>query len=314
MSRDTINDFSSTESDNTDVGGVGIAGSNKPSNLDNGIRQWLAIWNKFVVGTDAILSSFRVKDTTDSTKKSGFDLSKQATGTTRLLDTEALYRNGAFIETIHTTSGTHTFAASSRYFQIYAVGGGAGGGGADGQGVSFKGAASGGSSGFFGRTGRLEIGALATGTVTIGTAGGGGAGASGANGSNGGNTTWDDGTNSFTWGGGRGGQGIIADTNFAGMAGPPNRPTSTGTLYGSSDRATLGYLISATSFSSAPAKAFGGIGGNSPWGQGGSGGDVSAGSAAVGYGAGGGGASVYEVNTNYAGGDGTAGILIVLEW
>jgi hypothetical protein len=314
MARPTINDFSSSENENLDMNGVGIAGTNKPRNLDDAIRMWLALWNKFVVGTDAILSSFRIRDTTDSTKKGGFDLSTMSASTTRLLDFEALNRNGAFIETIHTASGTHTFASSSRYFQIYAVGGGAGGGGADGQGVGYKGAASGGSSGFFGRTGRLEIGALTTGTVTIGTAGGGGAGASGTNGSNGGNTTWSDGTNSFTWGGGRGGQGIIADTNFAGLAGPPNRPTSTGTLYGSSDRATLGHLITVTSFSSAPAKAFGGIGGNSPWGQGGTGGDTSAGSAAVGYGAGGGGASAYEVNTNYAGGDGTAGILIVLEW
>jgi hypothetical protein len=317
MSKDTIPDFSATSTSNTDVGGVGITDADSAKNLRDAIQQLMRILKRTNDGTTPLDDVFAVRNVTDTTKTVHISAANVPTGTDRTLDGEALYRNGAWLETVYTASGTHTFQAKSRYFQIWAVGGGGGGGGADGQGAGLKGCGSGGSSGFFGNTAVLAKGAIATGTVVIGTGGAGGSGtyASGNDGHDGVATTWSDSTNSFTWGVGKGGKGALADTSFAGLADPPGRPTfSGGTLYGSADFDTLGYMKSQTSYSSAPPSATGGIGGSSPWGRGGVGGTLADGGDALGYGAGGGGAGVHEVTTNYSGGAGTPGILIVREW
>jgi hypothetical protein len=321
MSKDTIPDFSATSTSNTDVGGVGITDADSAKNLRDAIQQLMRILKRTNDGTTPLDDVFAVRNVTDTTKTVHISAANVPTGTDRSLDAEALFRNGAWLETIYTASGTHTFQAKSRYFQIWAVGGGGGGGGVDGQGAGTKAAASGGGSGFYAVSAILAKGAIETGTVTIGASGGGGAGSSGSSGTNGGNTTWSDGTNSLTWGGGKGGLGAIADTGTAALAGPPNRATASATLLGTSSRSTVGSLTTAPSASPdfVPV-ANGGLGGDSQWGQGGAGGQGagtgggSAGGDAFGYGAGGGGAAVTEVNTNYAGGAGTPGILIVREW
>lgn len=317
MSKDTIPDFSTTATNNNDVGGVGLTDADSAKNLRDAFQQIMRILKRTNNGATPLDDSFAVRNATDTTKTVHISAEDVPTGTDRELSGEALFRNGAYIETVHTASGTHTFAVSSRYFQIWGVGGGGGGGGADGQGAGLKGCGSGGSSGFFGNTDVLAKGAITTGTIVIGTGGAGGSGtyAGDNSGHDGVATTWSDGTNSFTWGVGKGGRGAIADTGFAGLADPPGRPTfSGGTLYGSADFDTLGFMNGQTSYSSAPPTATGGIGGNSPWGRGGVGGVLGNGGDAAGYGAGGGGAGVHEATTNYAGGAGTAGILIVREW
>lgn len=315
MARPTINDFSETPSENTDVGGVGIQGSNKPSNLDDAFRSWLAIWAAFVEGTVAILSSVRIKDETDGTKTFKFNVENVPTATNRTLDVEALRRNGSWVETVYTSSDTHEFLPESKFFQLWGSGSGAGGGGVDGQGAGFKAAGSGGSSGFFAHTDVLAIGSIEEGAITIGAGGNGGSGAFSSNdGQDGNPTEWDDGTNEFTWGGGKKGLGARGDSGSAGISTFPGRPGGSAGLNGSADCYTVGFATSQTNWSSATPHAYGGQGGNSPYGQGGVGGDLSNGGNASGYGAGGGGAAVHETTTNYSGGDGTGGILIVREW
>jgi hypothetical protein len=317
MAKNELTDYSTTASNNTDIGGVGITDADSADKIRDAEQQLAAAIARYLAGTAPISDTAKVRNVTDTTKTYDISAANVPTGTNRSLDAEALFRNGAWLETTYTASGTHTFQAKSRYFQIWAVGGGGGGGGADGQGAGLKGCGSGGSSGFFGNTAVLAKGAIATGTIVIGTGGAGGSGtyASGNDGHDGVATTWSDGTNSFTWGVGKGGKGALADTSFAGLADPPGRPTfSGGTLYGSADFDTLGYMKSQTSYSSAPPSATGGIGGSSPWGRGGVGGTLADGGDALGYGAGGGGAGVHEVTTNYSGGAGTPGILIVREW
>jgi hypothetical protein len=264
---------------------------------------------------------YTLRDPTDKTKQALLDLSDVPTATTRNINVEALHRNGSYVETIYTAGGTHTFATSSKFFQVYAAGGGAGGGGVDGQGAGTKASASGGGSGFNGQTTVITRGAIATGTVTIGAGGAGGAGLSGASGTNGGDTTWSDGTNSFTFGGGKAGIGAVADTSTAGVADPPNVATASAGVIGTCDRRTLGYMRSPpTNPPGFVAQANGGIGGDSLWGRGGTGGNAggtgsgAAGGDATNYGAGGGGAAVTEISTNFAGGAGSPGILIVREW
>ncbi len=309
MAKTDLTDYSTDAANNTDIGGVGITDSDPGSNLRDAQQQMAAAIARWQAGDAPVSDAAVTQNEADNSKTFRTTGENIPVGTERILDVEALYRNGAYIETIYTASGTHTFEATSRFFQIEAVGGGGGGGGVDGQGAATKAAASGGTSGFFGRTSVLERGAIATGAVVIGTGGAGGAGASGTNGSVGVATTWVDSTNSFTWAAGRGGIGIVAAAGFEANANFPLRPGAGAGLIGSSDGYTIGLLQATT-----PPKAFGGPGGSSPWGQGGRGGDTSAGSDASGYGSGGGGASVYEVATNFAGGAGSAGILIVREW
>jgi hypothetical protein len=328
MAKNELTDYSTTASNNTDIGGVGITDADSADKIRDAEQQLAAAIARYLAGTAPISDTAKVRNVTDTTKTYDISAANIPTGTNRSLDAEALFRNGAWLETVYTASGTHTFQAKSRYFQLWAVGGGGGGGGVDGQGAGTKAAASGGGSGFYGNTSVLAVGSIIPdgdgdyiGTIVIGTAGSGGAGSGGSSGSNGGNTTWNDGTNSFTWGGGKGGLGAIADTGTSALAGPPNRATASAALLGTSSRSTVGSLTTAPSASPdfVPV-ANGGLGGDSQWGQGGAGGQGagsgggSAGSDAFGYGVGGGGAAVTEVNTNYPGGAGTPGILIVREW
>jgi hypothetical protein len=90
MPKSRLNDFSTTADDNTDIGGIGIQGSNLPSNLDNAIRELMkqiAAWRE---GT-ALEDSATFNDPTDSTKVFRFDGENIPTGTTREIDAEALY-------------------------------------------------------------------------------------------------------------------------------------------------------------------------------------------------------------------------------
>lgn len=318
--KDAITDYSQTASENTDIGGTDIRGSAPGSNIDDFMRKIMAQMADMNAGAAPLNDTFSVRNPDDITSTARLDAGNVPTATARALDAEALNRNGAYIETRYTADGTHTFAASSRYFQIEAVGGGAGGGGADGQGASTYAAAGGGSSGVHGISAVLAIGSIATGTVVIGTGGAGGAGSGGSNGSNGTATTWDDGTNSLTWREGRGGIGSVGNNgDYARAKESQVFGSSTGVI-GSAQRGAGGYVYNSVP-SGVPVawlECVGGHGGDSPYGTGGLGGDTNNaaadGSPGIGYGSGGGGAISSNVNTNAAGGAGMPGILIVREW
>jgi len=216
---------------------------------------------------------------------------------------------GAAKTTLYTTSGTHTWDAKTRFFKIEGGGGGGGGGGVDGgDGSSKSASAGGGGSGFEGET--LVITKPASNaTIVIGSGGAGGA-AGNNNGSNGSDTTWSDGTNAFTFGGGKGGTGAVAAANGQ-VALPGGIASSTGSVYGSSEVGQAGRFFSVAS----PPTIYNGAGATGKKGSGGAPGlSNTAGNAATGFSAGGAGGAVYNSSTDRAGGNGADGYIIVHEY
>lgn len=323
MARTKVTDWSQTAALNLDIGGVGIAGNDSAKNIRPAFQEMMkqiADVNHGVPLDDR----FALRNATDMTKGVTISAANVPSGQTYELDAAALYRQGAAVETFYTASGTHTFADQTTFFQIEAVGGGGGGGGVDGQGANTICGATGGGSGFFGKTGVVAVSTITpngsgdrVGTVTVGTAGAGGAPGNN-NGDNGSGTTWADGTNSFTWGGGRGGRGDIANpaSTVSNPAIPPPA-IAVGAIYGTCNydtRSVVGGIYASGG------EVLAGTGGGSPYGVGGAGtrtvtpGTGAVGGNASGYGAGGGGASVLGTASNFGGGDATAGLLIVREW
>ena len=90
MAKNRLNDFSTTAADNTDVGGVGIRGLDKPSNLDDGMRKIMAILADWREGT-SLKATANFNDSTDTTKVFAFSGANIPTATTRSIDAEALY-------------------------------------------------------------------------------------------------------------------------------------------------------------------------------------------------------------------------------
>lgn len=322
MAKNRLNDFSTTADDNTDVSGVGIQGSNLPSNLDNAIRALMAQIAAWRDGT-TLKDTANFNDPDDSSKTFRFDAGNIATGTARVIDAENLFdfsqaatdiletaaRRGAPTVTGYTASGTHTFAANTNYYMLVAVGSGGGSGNVDGQGTGTGGCTAGANSGFYGRSAVYERGTLVDGDIVIGAAGIAGSGASG-DGGDGGDVTWtDDDLGTLTWKGGKGSAGLVATAAHR-FGVPLANDASTGTLIGSYGLGGPG--------STNVASDLGGLGGNSLWGTGGV--PVSAfneirnGVAGTGYGAGASGAASSGTASNAGGAAGTAGRLEVWEW
>jgi len=216
-------------------------------------------------------------------------------------------------ETVYSTAGgpfTHTWTTGARHFKLVGCGGGGGGGGVAAASSGNGASAGAGSSGFYGETDILAVPG-SNGTVNIGAAGA-GATAGANDGSDGGDTTWSDGTNAFTFGGGKAGK-------LATMGTSPGRglngaaATKTGTIYGMSDIGVLTNITLATNGTSCVPS----LGGKTPIG----GPSIPTsvitadGEAATGYGAGGNGARSYGATyAARAGGVGTAGFLKVIEY
>lgn len=314
MAKTNITDYDPVASGNTDIAGIGLTLGSSARNILPALQSIMAGEARMNDGTAPLDDSFAIRNVDDPTKVASLYVGDQPTGTERVLNSEALYRQGAPTETYFTASGTHTFADATTLFQIEAVGAGGGGGGADGQGGGTIGAAAGGASGFFGKSAVFAKGAILTGTVVIGAAGTAGA-AAGGTGGTGGDTTWVDGTNSLTFGGGGGGPGVTAGSVGITLAlNNPTPATASAGIIGSANYNTTGAGSLPTS-PGPPSSVRGGNGAPSAYGIGGQGGSNSAaGSVGTGYGVGGGGAAVREVTTNFAGAAGKAGYLIVREW
>jgi len=322
MAKSRLNDFSTDADQNTDVSGVGIQGSNLPSNLDNAIRALMAQIAAWRDGT-TLKDTANFNDPDDASKSFRFDAGNIGTGTARVIDAKALYdfsqasvniletaaRRGAPTVTAYTTSGTHTFAEGTAFYQIIAVGAGGGSGAVDGTGAGTGGSTAGGNSGFFGASTIFAKGALTTGTVVIGA--GGTAGTSPAPvtaGGDGGDTTWTDAT--------------VGTLTFKGGKGSPEITATSGHIFGlplanGASSVSGSYSPGGPGMTNSNSDA-GGIGGSTDWGSGGiptlAFGGVANGVAGSGYGAGASGAASVGVGTNAAGAAGTGGRLEVWEW
>jgi hypothetical protein len=313
MAKNRLNDFSTDADSNTDVSGVGIQGSNLPSNLDNAIRALMAQIAAWRDGT-TLKDTANFNDPDDSSKTFRFDAGNIPTATARVIDIEDVYdlfadSTAPRLITAYTASGTHTFDTKTKKYMLFAVGSGGGSGAVDGQGAGTGGCSAGGNSGFVGKTVILTKGALTTGAVVIGAAGTAGAVPSG-DGGDGGDVTWTDATvGTLTWQGGKGSAGVVA-TSGRSFGLPTANAASTGSLVGA-------YGLGGAGITNGNLTA-GGLGGSSPLGTGGiptaANGAAVAGVSGTGYGAGAAGAAVEGVATNAAGAAGTGGRLEIWEW
>jgi hypothetical protein len=197
---------------------------------------------------------------------------------------------------------------------IEALGAGGGGGGIASPAGNISAAAAGGGAGSRSIK-RIAVGDL-TGTTTV-NIGAAGAGATAGNnaGGNGGDTTVTTNTGGTTLcagKGGTGGGGNAGTANSSSAAGTGG-VAGTGDVTGTGDSGVAG---GAPNFQ--VGIAFGGKGGSSPYGGGGSAAPALAGAVAgvagTGYGAGGSGAAGYNGSGNGAGGAGTAGLVIIYEF
>ena len=226
-----------------------------------------------------------------------------ASGGRVTLPTGALAGGGRLLSTrLFTASGTWTRPTGVRLVLVWALGGGGGGGGAAGAAASGAAGGGGGSGGFGLKL--LDVGAIASRTITIGAAGAAGASTGGAGGS-GGATSF--GSDVVVQGGGGGG-GMAAGTYATAVTGGLGGTATTGDPAFAGDPGDAGLRFDASNVLS-------GSGGASAFGGGARGnvGNV-AGSAASARGGGGSGAAVAASATGLAGGLGGAGLVWLWEF
>lgn len=85
MSKDKISDYSTTASNNTEIAGIGIQGTNAVSNFDGAFRTIMKQLADMNAGTSPIFDTFTLCDPADNTKKVRIDAGTVATATTRVL-------------------------------------------------------------------------------------------------------------------------------------------------------------------------------------------------------------------------------------
>lgn len=85
MAKDKITDYSATNASNSDVGGIGILGTNTISNFDNAVREVMTHLAEVNAGTYPLADTFTLADPADLTKKVRIDAGNVTAGQTRVL-------------------------------------------------------------------------------------------------------------------------------------------------------------------------------------------------------------------------------------
>lgn len=318
MAKDKITDFSPSPSLNTDIGGISLLVGASPRVIQDYMPELMAQLADMNDGTSPLDDTLTRQDPDDNTKRFRTDAANIPASTTRVFDAEHLHQVDSLgarpITTTYYTSAasaqTHTFNTKAKYYRVFLMGAGGDGGNVDGQTPDAGASASGGNSGNWGWTTYLARGSgLTTATYTVGAPGTAATGAQ-ANGCDGNDTSWTDGTNSFTVKGGKGGIGLQAGGQF-GVTAPVANSSNTGTLYetnytpGQVGQGSTLLMVSVA-------------GGSSPFGRclpaGPVNGTGTDGATATGNGAGGGGAASDNAGTNRVGGRGAPGMIIVEEF
>lgn len=224
-----------------------------------------------------------------------------------------------FKKTLITAGGTHTWDAETESAYVEVLAGGGGGG----SGTAAAASASAGTGGGAGGYASKFFVKGANGTVVIGAAGTGGTGVGGVGGA-GGTSSWSDGVNTISCGGGAGGNSTNAITTLVIAAGGAGGTATGGDVNAPGNPGDPAHAMSVNILVNGVAGlARSGNGAGSPWGGGGmstgassstSGGNTAAGSAATGRGAGGGGGAGVNSATAAGGGVGTAGAVVVWEY
>lgn len=85
MAKDTVRSWDTVASNNTDIAGIGIQGSNAVSNFDGALRTVMKQIADVDGGVEPLNDTFTLCDPADSTKRVRIDAGTVATGTTRVL-------------------------------------------------------------------------------------------------------------------------------------------------------------------------------------------------------------------------------------
>jgi hypothetical protein len=85
MAKNAITDYDTDPANNTDVGNIGIQGSNIPSNFDNSQREIMSHLADMNAGTSPLHDTFAVADPADLTKKVRIDAGNVTAGQTRVI-------------------------------------------------------------------------------------------------------------------------------------------------------------------------------------------------------------------------------------
>lgn len=284
MAKSSYDDWDTTAGNNLDIGGISIAENCPAANINNAIRELMAQLKTLNIAT------------TDDTPG-------------RLLNIQTF-----------TSSGTYTPTSGTTNAHIKMVGGGGGGGGADSDDVDEVGLGSGGGAGGY-VEGYLDVSAGGyTASITIGSGGTAGdiSGGTTVQPGDGSNTVYDDGTVTWTAGGGIAGVTAQDSTGDPVRGGNGGAATAVGALF--AYRGAPGENAYGSGFYR---EASGGVGGSTVFGGGGRAGvansvggvgDKLAGNDGDGYGSGGGGAASAGVVTSAAGGAGAPGFVIIFEY
>ncbi|PDT47337.1 hypothetical protein CO661_14235 [Sinorhizobium fredii] len=85
MAKNSLREYDTTASNNTDIAGIGIQGTNLPSNFDNAFRTIMKHIADWQAGTAAVIDGARFCDPSDTTKQVRLDAGNVTTATTRVL-------------------------------------------------------------------------------------------------------------------------------------------------------------------------------------------------------------------------------------
>lgn len=85
MAKDTVRDWDVTASNNTDIAGIGIQGTNAVSNFDGALRTLMAQVADVDGGVQPLNDTFTLCDPADTTKRVRIDAGNVAAATTRVL-------------------------------------------------------------------------------------------------------------------------------------------------------------------------------------------------------------------------------------
>lgn len=85
MPKSKVTDWDVTAANNTDIGGIGAQGTDKPSNFDNTQREILAQVAKVNAGTDPVADTWTFGDPADLTKRARLDAGNVTAGQTRVI-------------------------------------------------------------------------------------------------------------------------------------------------------------------------------------------------------------------------------------
>lgn len=175
MAKDKIADYDASAAGNTDIGGIGIQGTNLPSNFDNAFREIMSQLKEADNGTSPLTDTWSFCDPADRTKIFRLDAGSITTATTRVYTMPNASGTIPLTGLAQTWSDTQTFSGVAEVFSLRSTGVGTGQAflrfrDSAGTAIGYMGLGSA-SDDRFGiarnTVGNVEINANATGTITL---------------------------------------------------------------------------------------------------------------------------------------------------